>query len=136
MSKYYTGKDGTLSIDEVDQVKVTKWSLQVDLDMLETTTLGDYDRNHTPGIRSFSGSATLLYYVDDTGRNDASWQLKRVIKTDAPYDFPIRLILGLAGKTVSLNAFITSASYGASVGEVVSAQINFQGTGALTGVAL
>jgi hypothetical protein len=136
MSKFYTGKDGTLSIAGASQVKVTTWSLQADLDMLETTTLGDDNRSYTPGIRAFSGSATLLYYADDAGRNDAATQVQRVISTGAPSTSPIALVLGLAGKTVSLNAFITSASYGASVGEVVSAQISFQGTGALTGVAL
>jgi len=136
MSKYYTGKDGTLSIAGTTQVKVINWSLQADLEMLETTTLGDDDRSYTPGIRSYSGSATLLYYEDDTARNDAATQVKRVISTGAPSTSPIAFILALGSKTVTLNAFITSASYGASVGEVVSAQISFQGSGAATGVAI
>ena len=72
MSMYYTGKDGALSIAGQDQVKVTNWSIQADLEMLEITTLGDNDRNYTPGIRSFSGNATLLYYEDAAGRNDAA----------------------------------------------------------------
>lgn len=136
MSKFYTGKDGTLSIAGTSQVKVTNWSLQAELEMLETTTLGDDDRAYTPGIRSYSGSATLLYYEDGAGRNDAATQIKRVISTGAPSDSPIALILGLGGKTITLNAFITSAVYGASVGEVVNAQISFQGSGAVTGVAV
>lgn len=136
MSMYYTGKDGALSIAGQDQVKVTNWSIQADLEMLEITTLGDNDRNYTPGIRSFSGNATLLYYEDAAGRNDAAIQIKRVISTGTPSTTPVAFVLKLATKTITLNAFVTSASYGASVGEVVNAQINFQGTGALTGVAL
>lgn len=136
MSKYYTGKDGALSIAGQDQVKVTNWSIQADLEMLETTTLGDNDRSYTPGIRSFSGNATLLYYEDTAGRNDAATQVQRIISTGTPSTTPIAFILKLGTKTVTLNAFVTSASYGASVGEVVNAQISFQGTGALTGVAL
>jgi hypothetical protein len=136
MSKFYTGKDGTLSIAGTSQVKVTNWSVQAELDMLETTTLGDNDRAYTPGIRSYSGSATLLYYEDGAGRNDAATQIKRVISTGAPSDSPIALILGLGGKTITLNAFITNATYGASVGEVVNAQISFRGSGAVTGVAI
>ena len=85
---------------------------------------------------SSSGSATLLYYEDDTARNDAATQVKRVISTGAPSTSPIAFILALGSKTVTINAFITSASYGASVGEVVSAQISFQGSGAATGVAI
>ena len=136
MSKFYTGKDGTLSIAGTSQVKVTNWSVQAELDMLETTTLGDNDRAYTPGIRSYSGSATLLYYEDGASRNDAATQIKRVISTGAPSDSPIAFILGLGGRTITLNAFITSATYGASVGEVVNAQISFRGSGAVTGVAI
>jgi hypothetical protein len=136
MSKFYTGKDGSLSIAGTTQVKVTNWSLQADLEMLETTTLGDNDRSYTPGIRSYSGSATLLYYEDAAARNDAATQIKRVISTGAPSTSPIAFVLALGSKTITINAFITSASYGVNVGEVVSAQISFQGTGAVTGVAI
>jgi hypothetical protein len=136
MSKFYTGKDGSLSIAGTTQVKVTNWSLQADLEMLETTTLGDNDRSYTPGIRSYSGSATLLYYEDAAARNDAATQVKRVISTGAPSTSPIAFVLALGSKTITINAFITSASYGVNVGEVVSAQISFQGTGAVTGVAI
>jgi hypothetical protein len=136
MSKFYTGKDGTLSIAGSNQIKVINWSIQAELAMLETTTLGDNDQNYTPGIRSYSGSATLLYYVDNAGRNDAATQVQRVISTGAPSDSPIVFVLGLDGKTISIPAFVTSASYGPSVGEVVKAQINFQGSGSAMGVAL
>jgi hypothetical protein len=131
MSKFYTGKDAVLSIAGNDQVKVTNWSLQAELDMLETTTLGDEDRSYTPGIRSYSGSATLLYYEDAGagGRNDAARQIKRVVSTGAPSTAPVAFRFTLDGKAVAIDAFITSASYGATVGEVVSAQISFRGTG-------
>ena len=134
MSKFYTGKDAILTIDGTDQVKVTNWSLQAELDMLETTTLGDTDRFYTPGIRSYSGSATLLYYEDAGGRNDAAIQIKQVITTGAPSIFPIPFIFNLGGKTITINCYITSASYGATVGEVVSAQISFRGNGIAAGV--
>jgi hypothetical protein len=134
MSKFYTGKDGILTIAGVDQVKVTNWSLQAELDMLETTTLGDEDRFYTPGIRSYSGSATLLYYEDAGGRNDAAIQIRRVVSTGAPSIAPIPFIFNLGGKTITINGYITSASYGATVGEVVSAQISFRGNGVAAGV--
>lgn len=140
MAKFYTGKDGFLSVNDAEQLKVTTWSLQAEVDMLETTTLADNDRNYVPGVRSFSGSATLLYYQDDNGRNDGATLIKTVATTGTQSTTPIALTLRLRDgdnyKDIKLNAFVNSASYGANVGEVVNAQISFRGTGALTTVTL
>jgi hypothetical protein len=48
----------------------------------------------------------------------------------------LRLVEGNTNHDVEMTAYITSVSFGASVGEVSSAQINFQGTGALTAVTI
>lgn len=137
MAKFYTGRDGRLLLDGSEQVKVTNWSLTGNLEVLETTTLGDSQRSYTPGVQEFSGSATLLYYNDDANRNDAATALKKILKisgvssTDT-VDMRLRLVEGNTNHDIRLTAYITSATYGASVGEVSSAQISFQGTGALT----
>lgn len=140
MAKFFTGKDGSLRLGDSTVLKVTDWSLQAEVDMLETTSLADNDRAYTPGVRSFSGSATVKYYVDDTDRNDAATLIKNVARTGTQSDTPIvltfRLSEGSTNHDVKLNAFVSSASYGANVGEVVSAQISFRGTGALTEVTL
>lgn len=140
MSKVYTGKDGILRVGDVDQLKVTTWSLQAEVDMLETTTLADDDRSYVPGVRSFSGSATLLYYQDSASRNDAATLIKTVATTGTQSTTPIALTLrlrdGSSFKDIKLNAFVSSANYGANVGEVVNAQISFRGTGALTTVTI
>jgi hypothetical protein len=141
MAKCYTGRDGRLLIDGTQQVKVTNWSLTGSLEVLETTTLGDQQRSYTPGVQEFSGTATLLYYNDGTGRNDAATALKNILKiggvssTDT-VDMRLRLVEGNINHDVRLNAYITSVTYGASVGDVSSAQISFQGTGALTAVTI
>ncbi len=141
MAQVFTGRDGRLLIDGTEQVKVTNWSLTGSLEVLETTTLGDSQRSYTPGVQEFSGTATLLYYVDDSGSNDAASVLKEVLKTGAvastdTVDLRLRLVQGTSNKDVRLNAYITSVTYGASVGDVTSAQISFQGTGALTAVTI
>ena len=141
MAKIFTGKDGRLLLDDVDQIKVTNWSLTGNLEMLETTSLGDNQRSYCPGVQDFSGSATLLYYNDGTGRNDAATALKKILKiagvTDSDtVDLRLRLVEGNTNHDVRLTAYITSVSFGASVGEVSSAQISFQGTGALTEVTI
>jgi len=141
MAKVYTGKDGRLLIDGKEQLKVTNWNLTGSLETLETTGLGDKQRTYVSGVQEFNGSATLLYYKDETGVNDAATALRKVLKTDGVSDgdtvtMRFRLIDGNTNSDIFLTAYITSVSFGASVGEVSSAQISFQATGALTGVTL
>jgi hypothetical protein len=141
MAKIFTGKDGRLLLDGMEQIKVTNWSLTGNLEMLETTSLGDNQRSYCPGVQDFSGSATLLYYNDGTGRNDAALALRKVLRIGGvsegdTVDMRLRLVEGNTNHDVRLATYITSVSFGASVGEVSSAQINFQGTGALSEVTL
>jgi len=141
MAKIYTGRDGRLLIDGVEQIKVTNWSVTGTLETLETTSLGDSQRTYTPGVQEFNGSATILYYNDGTNRNDAATALRKVLRVDGVSDtdtvtIKLRLIEGGTNHDVAMNSYITSVSFGASVGEVSSAQISFQGTGALTEVTL
>jgi len=141
MAKIFTGRDGRLLLGSDTLVKVTSWTLQADLETLESTTLGDAQRSYVPGVQSFSGSATLLYYIDTDETNDASTLLRKLVKTSGVSSSDIvtltlRLAGDLSNSDVTLTAYITSASIGASVGEIVSAQISFQGTGALTTATL
>lgn len=141
MAKVYTGRDGRLLLDDTEQIKVSNWSMTGNLEVLETTSLGDSQRTYVPGVQEFNGSASLLYYNDGTGRNDAATALKKVLKisgvsdTDT-VDLRLRLVEGNTNHDVRLTAYITSVTFGASVGEVSSAQITFQGTGALTAVTI
>lgn len=141
MAKVYTGRDGRLLLGSDTLVKVTSWTLQADLETLEITTLGDAQRNYAPGVQGFSGSAALIYYTDDDGTNDASTLLRKIINTTGVttadiVSLTLRLVDGNTNSDVTLNAYITSASIGANVGEVCSAQISFQGTGAITTVRI
>ena len=141
MAKVYTGRDGRLLLDGTEQIKVTNWTLTGSLEMLETTSLGESQRTYTPGIQEFNGSATLLYYNDGTGRNDAAVALKKVLRISGvsdgdTVDMRLRLVEGSTNHDVQLTTYITSVTFGASVGEVSSAQINFQATGALSEVTI
>ncbi len=141
MAKVYTGRDGQLLIGGVNQIKVSSWTLTGSLEVLETTTLSDSQRTYVPGVQEFSGSASLLYYKDDAGRNDAATALKRLLKTagigqSETVDLRLRLVDGNINSDVQLTAWITSVSYGVNVGEVSRADISFQANGALTGVTI
>ena len=137
MAKVYTGRDGRLLLGSDTLVKVTSWTLQADLETLEITTLGDAQRNYVPGVQGFSGSAAIIYYTDVDSTNDASTLLRKIVNTTGVttadvVTLTLRLVDGNTNSDVTLNAYITSASIGANVGEVCSAQISFQGTGAIT----
>ena len=141
MAKIYTGRDGRLLIDGTLQIKVTSWTLTGSLEVLETTTLGDLQRSYTPGVQEFNGSASLLYYTDDVGRNDAATALKKVLRVGGvastnTVDLTLRLVDGTDIDDVRLTAYITSVNFGVNVGEVTRAEISFQGTGALTAVTI
>lgn len=137
----YTGRDGRLLIDGTEQIKVTNWNLSGSLEMLETTTLGESQRSYAPGVQEFNGSATLLYYNDGTGRNDAATALKKVLRIAGvssadTVTLTLRLVEGNTNHDVRLTAYITSVSFGATVGEVSRAEVSFQGTGALSAVTI
>lgn len=143
MAKVYTGRDGQMLLGGSTVVKVTNWSLQADLETLETTTLGDSVRSYTPGIQSFSGSATVLYYKDDSGSISTSGLLNKLVKTGTDgvsssdtVTLTLRLADGNDLNDVTMTAYITSATIGASVGEIISAQLSFQATGALTAASI
>lgn len=141
MAKIYTGRDGSLLLDGTTLVKVASWSLQGEMETLESTTLGDDQKTYVPGLQGFSGSASLLYYSDDANRNDASTLLRKIVKTTGvsasdTAELTLRLSDGNSNKDMKFTVYITSASIGASVGEISKAEINFQVTGAPTSVTI
>jgi len=138
MAKAYTGRDGSLQLSDVDQVKVRSWSLSADLNLLDTTTLSESVKSYAPGVQSFNGSANLLYYKQDDGTNDASALLRKLVKTGTTgvastdtVTLTLRLADGTSYSDVKMNAYITGVSIGVSTGDIVSTDITFRATGAL-----
>jgi len=128
---YYSGKDGTLTYNGSNVAKVSNWSFSSSVDALETTAISDSDRSYAPGLRQFSGSATIFYY-DDAPKI----LLERIVSTSAVSESAVAIKLGWGNKYVQGNVIITSGELSCSVGEVMQATIQFQFTGALTGVTL
>jgi hypothetical protein len=129
---YYSGKDGTLTYNGTAVAKVSNWSVSSTVDTLETTVLTESDRNYVPGLRTLSGSATIFYYDDA-----AVPLLQRILKTTAVSEADILVIkLGWGSKSIQGSCVITSAELSCAVGEVMQASVQFQFTGAPTGVVL
>ena len=129
---YYSGKDGTLTYNGTAVAKVSNWSVSSAVDPLETTVLTDSDRSYVPGLRTIGGSATIFYYDDA-----AVPLLERIVKTAVVSEADILVIeLGWGSKFIQGSCVITSAELSCAVGEVMQASIQFQFTGAPTGVVL
>ena len=158
---YFSGRNGKLSIKNATATgtgtyneigRMRDWTVNATTETIDTTCLADVDRTILPGLRSYSGSGTLLYY--NTGEN-TSTDIKDITEdtfkpgeggfTDAEFgntaDAPetVKLQLKLDNKagsgnsrTIEMFAVITSFTMTCSVGEVVSADIAWTGHGAPT----
>jgi hypothetical protein len=143
MAKVYTGRDGVMQLAGVTLAKVVSFSLQSNLETLETTTLNEHIRSYSPGVSGYSGSATLLYYKEDGGSFNTTNLLNKLYKTGTSgvsssdtVELTFRWIDGTDNNDIKLTAYVTSASIGASTGDIVRAEIGFQGTGALSTVTI
>ena len=143
MAKVYTGRDGVMQLSGTTLAKVVSFQLQANLETLETTTLNENIRSYTPGISSYTGSATLLYYKDNSNNINTSDLLNKLYKTGTTgvsssdtVELTFRWVDGTDNNDVKLTAYITSASIGAATGDIVRAEVSFQGTGALSTVTI
>jgi len=126
-----TGKNGALRWNGATVGKVRSWSLSVNRDALETTSLGTHDRTYTTGMRGSTGSAELMYDPDEAG---AVALLNSIFSNDASGAQSVEFILDSAGsKTFSCSAFVTGASPSVTVGDIQTCSISFQVSGQLSG---
>ena len=139
MAKVYTGRDGVMQVSGSTLAKVVSFSVQSNLETLETTTLGDNIRSYSPGILGYTGSATLLYYKEDDGSINTSTLLNKLVKTGTAgvssndtVDLTFRWVDGTDNNDIKMTAYVTSASIGAATADLARAEISFIGTGALS----
>ena len=143
MAKVYTGRDGVLQLGGTTLAKVVNFQVSSNLETLETTTLNEHIRSYSPGVVGYSGSATLLYYKDGSGNINTTNVLNKLYKTGTSgvsssdtVELTFRWVDGTDNNDITLTAYITSASIGAATGDIVRAEIAFQGTGALSTVTI
>lgn len=148
MGSYYSGRAGSLLVDNVPVAKVRDWSIEVSVDLLDATTLGDYARTHHPSTKSATGSATLLYYRLDSSENAAYKEftsiLSKIMKTDRIRRSDLvtmKLRVGdgnpdasVADDTIQFQAFITNASIAVANGELTAVPFQFTVEGDFQGI--
>ena len=151
MAGYYSGKEGELLINGTKVAKVRSWSFTFNQAILETVSLEDTDRTIIPGIRSYTGNASIYYYQDSAGSGSGSLStlINNVIKTGSSagdgsntesttnFVFKLRIKDGSSsGRFIQFAAQPTSLTMNNSVGEVMAADLNFEVNGAPTDLDL
>ena len=154
---YFSGQNGQLFIQPAgtgslqDVGSLRNWTLNCQMPVLDTTTMCDTDRTILPGVRSFTGQATLLYYAEKSsnvrlmtqdfvyGKKTSSvgYQSDTFGKNAAPNASYITLRLW-DGKTrdIKFYCYITSFNISCAVGEVVSSEIAWEGHGIIDNMGM
>ena len=127
----YSGKDGQLEFDGDAVGRIRSWSLQASYDTLDITNLGNDARAFTPGLKSASGSASLIYHDDNL-------EIRSILETCITTGTPVTANFDLKwdDRRVQFNAYVNSANITCSTGEVMSADISFTMTGDYQSITL
>jgi predicted secreted protein len=123
------GKNGKVVIGEASTKKVgiKNWSLELSLDTLETTALGDDWKNYITGLKEWSASSEGDYEVPVDADGQQALQDAFLNGTTVTVKLYVDGTNYYKGE-----AFINSLSIEDPVDDVVSISIEFTGTGALT----
>jgi hypothetical protein len=137
MSKFYTGTDGSLSVDGTKIGKISGWTFDGAVESLDATTLADSVTTYRAGRQSYSGSCEVLYYTDVFDQLAAAPLLGEVLRTDAVSpNKKSRLDLIAGDRKLSFDALITGVSTGIRVGEVMRASVSFVVCGPLVDASM
>ena len=124
-----TGADGQLKHNGKMIAKVRNWSLTVQRDSIETTTLGKYDREYIVGLRGSTGSASLFY---DPADADAVNFLNTIWAQNN--DEQVTFVFDrLNNDEIEGAGFLTSVGATVSVGEAQACDCQFQFSGPVSG---
>ena len=117
---------------EAEVAGTRSWSLSVTKDTLETTVQGKTSKEFVGGLISGEGSAELIY--DNAGNTDYLAFVEDVLTTadagDALFElFPDK---DASSKKLAFSGIITSAEFGATLGETQIINVSFITNGAIT----
>ena len=117
---------------EADVSGVRSWSLSITKDTMETTVQGNTSKTFIGGLISGEGSAELIY--DPSGNSDYQAFIDDVLVTGDAGDALFELFpdSNTSAKKISFAGIITSAEYGATLGEIQIINISFITNGAIT----
>jgi len=128
----YRGQDGVFqaittggSLASVSQLK--SWSVEENIDAIETTTMSDTSKTYSAGIKGWTASCELLYDLSNAVQAD--------LVVGESVD--IKIWPNTVSNTESWagTGIVTATSQSGAIGDIVTSSVSVQGTGALTVVA-
>jgi len=135
MAEVFRGIDGKFFFAGNRQAKTSNWTVEASVNLLDKTELGDHAVGNLADLKSYTGTATIIYYKEDTSISNL---LGRVFKTGAvePAEAEFRWGDGDTLRLIKFSAIITSASIAVAPGEVARAEVSFTADGDLTSVTV
>ncbi len=128
----FTGENGKVEITSDDSAgtttvaEVRSWTVEHTKDVIEDTVMGDAARTYKSGLHQFTGSMEVVYESTHTAASDAFDPAKDGALTVEFYPD------AATGQKFSGSVLTTSVSRTASFDDLITATVNFQGSGALT----
>jgi hypothetical protein len=130
---FFTGRSGSLFFNGKPVAKIRDWSLETSVELLSTTAIDSWVQTFTPGVKSASGSATLMYYRLEPGESATKTEftalLSQVMRNGAiTEDRRVFLDLNVGGgpfDDITFYAYITSAQVSSATGELSVVPIQF-----------
>lgn len=132
---FYRGQEGSVKFDDAGTTAAAitstrAWTLSVEKEALDTTTLGATYRANVGGLISGSGTVELLYTASSADETNAF--IEMVNSANDSGDALFELYLYSTTKKITFDGVITSAEYSATVGEIEVITCNFVTNGAIT----
>ena len=133
---FYRGEQGSVKFDDAGSTTATiastrSWSMTIEKDVLETTALGATYKSNIGGLIAGSGTVEVLYTASSSDETNAFIEAANSPTDQAVAAF--ELFLDTPGiKKISFAGLITSAEYGATVGELQVITCNFTTSGTIT----
>lgn len=107
--------------------KIRDISMDVSRNPLDTTALGDFDETSVYGVRSTTGSGTLMY--DPADATTVSL-MGAILGNTLEGTDTVTMVLDTAnGKQMSGTVLLTQMQAGVSVGDVIAVPVQFKFTG-------
>ena len=130
----YAGQGGALHFNTAvgqssgtNVTEITNWSLSSEANAIETSAMGDTFRSFTPGLKSWEGTADVVWTDSaDSGSVDT---IVTIGQTGTIFCYPLASDTDMK---LSGDVIITGIEYTQDLEDVMRASVSFQGTGTLT----
>lgn len=122
------GQSGSMTFDGSAVAQLVSWALNTDLEELDTTVMGEDWKTNVGGQGAWRGSAQVRLDLLDAGQAAIADELI----VASPAGLPLALVLrARTGQQFSGNALVRSAQIQHQLGQVITLQVEFTGSGAL-----